>query len=260
MLKKKFHYLIQLQYLGFRYHGWQKQPNVKTVQYMVDRTLCFILGHENFKTLGSSRTDAMVSANQHLSELFIIEQQNEDELLTLLNKNLPADIRAIAVSAVDEKFQIIGSVKRKEYHYYFSYGQKPHPYSAPFMVNFQDDLDITLMQECAKYFEGTHNLKLYCHRPNENKTFIRKIEKCEIVKNDVLTASFFPENSYMLRVIGEGFLHHQLRLMMGTLIRVGTSVLTKQELLDSFKGEGDYPIGFIAPASGLHLFNNELEN
>ena len=47
-MQKKFFYLIELQFLGFRYHGWQKQKDVKTVQHMLDRTLHFILEHENY--------------------------------------------------------------------------------------------------------------------------------------------------------------------------------------------------------------------
>ena len=56
------YYLVHIQYLGFRFHGWQRQPGVKTVESMVVKTLAFILGHEDFKILGAGRTDAMVSA------------------------------------------------------------------------------------------------------------------------------------------------------------------------------------------------------
>ena len=64
MLQKRFFYLVNVQFLGYRFHGWQKQPNTKTVHLMIDRTLKYILGEQKFKTLGAGRTDAMVSANQ----------------------------------------------------------------------------------------------------------------------------------------------------------------------------------------------------
>ena len=57
---KKYYYVITIQYLGYRFHGWQKQPDVKTVHLMIDRTLNFILEGKKFKSLGSGRTDAMV--------------------------------------------------------------------------------------------------------------------------------------------------------------------------------------------------------
>ena len=71
MFTKKFYYLIDIQYLGYRFHGWQKQPKVKTLQFMVDRTLKFILEKQSFKTLAAGRTDAMVSANETAIELFL---------------------------------------------------------------------------------------------------------------------------------------------------------------------------------------------
>ena len=73
MIKKRFYYVITIQYLGYRFHGWQKQPNLKTVHLMIDRTFKFILEDKPFKTLASGRTDAMVSANASAFELFLYE-------------------------------------------------------------------------------------------------------------------------------------------------------------------------------------------
>lgn len=61
MQRKKFFYLIEIQYLGFRYHGWQKQPDVLTVEKMVERTLSYILDRRRFKVIAAGRTDAKVS-------------------------------------------------------------------------------------------------------------------------------------------------------------------------------------------------------
>ena len=195
-MHNKFYYLIELQFLGFRYHGWQKQKDVKTVQHMLDRTLQFILEHEDYKTLGASRTDAMVSAQHHFCELFIATEIDPKELLVELNKNLPADILCLGIKEVDESFQIISSKKEKEYHYYFSHGEKAHPYCSPFLINYQNDLDIDLMKQAAKLFEGSHNFKLYCYRSSGKTDFERTITTCEIIDNTFLTASFFPKNSF----------------------------------------------------------------
>ena len=62
MFKKTFYYLIKIQYLGYRFHGWQKQPNLKTVELMLQRTLKYVLQEQKFKILGAGRTDAMVSS------------------------------------------------------------------------------------------------------------------------------------------------------------------------------------------------------
>ena len=60
--------------MGYRFHGWQKQPNLKTVHLMIDKTLRYEMDGAAFKTLTSSRTDAMVSANESAFELFTFEE------------------------------------------------------------------------------------------------------------------------------------------------------------------------------------------
>ena len=95
---KKYYYLIYIQYLGYRFHGWQKQPTVKTLHLMVDRTLNYILEGNPFKTLSSGRTDAMVSAEKAAIELFLSEPiQDLSAFLELFNHNLPQDIRALNI-------------------------------------------------------------------------------------------------------------------------------------------------------------------
>lgn len=258
-MEKKFHYLLTFQYLGFRYHGWQKQPEVKTVQHMLDRTLHFILGHENFNTLGSSRTDTMVSALKTVCKITIGEDIEPETLFEKLNQNLPADIRALDVERTDKKFAVINHAKTKTYHYLFSNEDKTWPFSAPYMVNISDELDIDLMKVGAKFFEGTHNFKAYCYRPSEGKIFERHVEFSEISDNTLLSANFFPPNTYMYTVKGEGFMRHQIRLMMGALLKLGMGQISLDELKDSLKPEAE-PIGFVAPASGLILGDLNFKN
>ena len=66
-------YLIRIEFLGFRYHGWQKQPNFRSIQGMVDKTFEFIFQHNDFKTHGCGRTDAKVSADDYAFELFLLK-------------------------------------------------------------------------------------------------------------------------------------------------------------------------------------------
>ncbi len=94
------YYLIHIQYFGFRFHGWAKQPDVKTIHQMIDKTMWFVLGHDDFKTIGCSRTDSMVSANQSAFELFVKEDLDILAFLAKLNSNLPPDIRATKVEEV----------------------------------------------------------------------------------------------------------------------------------------------------------------
>ncbi|GAB1855636.1 tRNA pseudouridine(38-40) synthase TruA [Flavobacteriaceae bacterium MHTCC 0001] len=257
---KKYYYLINFQYLGYRFHGWQKQPNVKTLHLMVDRTLNYILEGNYFKTLVSGRTDAMVSAENATFELFLQHEiEDLDDFLKLFNYNLPQDIRALKIKEVDEKFNIINHPKTKEYLYLFTYGEKCHPFCAPIMTTILDDLDIDIMKQGAKLFEGEHYFKSYCYKPSDNGIFTRTIETCELIKNNIYTANYFPKKTYLLRVQGKGFMRNQIRLMMGTLIDLGKGKLTLKDIEDSLLPDNDINISYIAPASGLILNNVEFE-
>lgn len=256
MQRKRFYYLIKVQYLGYRLHGWQKQPDVKTVEGLITKTLRWVMPEAKFKILGTSRTDAMVSAQESAFELFKDHEPLEDlqEFLKLFNLNLPQDIRAVSIEEVDATFNIIQHPKVKEYAYLFSFGEKNHPFCAPMMANFQFDLDIEKMKEAAKLFQGRHNFKNYCVRVSEKSKFERKIVRAEIIENKEITASFFPKNSYIFHVSGEGFLRHQVRLMIGALILVGKGELSMEQIEESLQPATSHlQMDYIAPASGLIL-------
>jgi tRNA pseudouridine38-40 synthase len=252
-MTSNFYYLIHFQYLGFRYHGWQKQPGVKTVQQMVEKTITFILGHDRFKILASGRTDAKVSAERAAFELFVDEPLESSWIEREMNHNLPNDIRVLEVEEVDEHFNIIQSPRVKEYVYLFSSGARNHPFCAPFMVYMEESLNINLMKSAARLFEGEHDFIAFCTKPREDTQTKREILTSEIVENTLYQANFFPEVSYLFRIRGKGFLRHQVRLIMGALFAVGKGELTEQEITEALMGKRTEPMAYMAPQSGLIL-------
>jgi len=249
------YYIIKIQYLGFRFHGWQKQPEVNTVQRMVERTLAYVLGHKKFKTLAAGRTDAKVSVNETFIELFLDEGILDlENFMPLFNLNLPQDIKALEIEETDAKFNIIQHAKQKEYLYIFSFGEKIHPFAAPFMVAFPEELNISLMQEAATLFVGTHNFKNYTYKPTPTTNTVGTITTCELIENTMYKANFFPEKSYILRVIGEGFKRNQIRIMMARIMQLGKGEVDLKAIKKSLvEPENVLPITYIAPASGLIL-------
>ncbi|MCG8808363.1 tRNA pseudouridine(38-40) synthase TruA [Tenacibaculum finnmarkense] len=254
-------YLVTIQYLGFRFHGWQKQPNLKTGHLFLDKTLKFIFKGIRLKSLGVGRTDARVSATHFAFQLFIDQTVDFEQFMIDFNANAPGDMRALKIEDIDKKFNIIQHPKIKEYRYYFSYGEKNHPYAAPFLTRFRDQLDLEIMKEGAQLFEGFHNFKRYCTKPSEETKVERTIEYCRIEKNTELTASFFPKESFVLIVRGEGFLRNQIRLIMGGLHSLGKGEYGLDFIKDSLNPESDIEfIKNIAPASGLHLHKLEFKD
>lgn len=254
MFDKRYYYLLKIQYLGFRFHGWQEQPEVLTVERMMKRTFAYVLQHKKFKLLASGRTDAKVSANALYVELFLNDEPLPDEgFLELLNTNLPQDIRCLSITEVDKQFNVMDAPKEKEYLYLFSHGQKNHPFAAPYMVAIAQDLDIPLMQEAAQLFEGTHDFRTYAYKPNPETKTIGTINISEIVLNELYTANFFPEKSYIFRVSGKGFKRHQIRLMMGALFDIGTHKIDIDFIKKTLVPDNGIKLEHIAQASGLIL-------
>jgi len=254
MNRKRYYYIIELQYLGFRYHGWQKQPDVNTVQRMLERTLNYVLDQKS-KTLSVGRTDAMVSARQTYVELFVDDIPLDlEEFFPVFNLNLPPDIKGISIKETTKDFNIIQHPKIKEYQYLFAVGEKFHPFCAPFMVNIQESLNIPLMQQASKLFEGNHDFWSYAHRSNEKTQTEGSIISCKLELNEEYKANFFPKESYILTVRGEGFKRNQIRLMMGVLFDLGKGKID----LDFVKKTLDPKVNrikleHIAQASGLFL-------
>ncbi len=259
MLKYSNFYLIRIEFLGFRYHGWQKQPKFKSVHGMIDKTMEFILSHTNFKTLGCGRTDAKVSADDYAFELFINEDLVPEKLLHSLNKNLPSDIRAKSVKPVSGGFNIIQNAKIKEYHYHFSSGEKSHPFNAPFIRDFGKSLEMEQMREAAKMFEGIHNFKRFASKPAPNTNFEREILSSFIEPNTKFTGQFTASNAFVYKVSAKGFMRYQVRLMMGALVEVGRGVWTIEDLKQSLIDYNGKQIRHVAPSSGLTLHKVEFE-
>lgn len=255
MHKVRHYYLIRLQFLGFRYSGWQKQPGQRTIEGMLSKTIKFVLPDTTFKILGAGRTDSKVSALDAVFELFL---ENEplpelDSFLNIFNKNLPPDIRITEIVPTDANFNIIQHAKSKEYIYLFSFGEKNHPFCAPFVTGILEELNMDLVKEAAALFEGEHDFTAYTAQLKPGTKVVRTIDTCEVVPNSLLTANFFPKESYMLVVKGNGFMRYQIRMIMGALFQVGKGDLSLDQIKDSFDPTKGIVLNSIAPGSGLIL-------
>ena len=127
---------------------------------MIDKTLSYVLEHNDFKTLGGSRTDAMVSTTGFCVGTFCPSAFGTRFVLSDFNLNLPSDIRALSIEETDKHFNIIQNPKEKRYIYLFAHGEKAYPFSAPFLTTIQSELDIDNMKAGAKLLRENMNSKL----------------------------------------------------------------------------------------------------
>ncbi|KEO74942.1 tRNA pseudouridine(38-40) synthase TruA [Anditalea andensis] len=248
-------YLFWIQYLGFRYHGWQKQPNLKTIQGRLERVIRYVLGHDNFSILAAGRTDSGVSCENGAFELFNIDPIIIGAFIEEVNISLPDDIRLLSGQVVSSKFNIIQDVQSKEYRYYFTHGEKPHAFVAGNMAWVHGTLDIGLIEKAVDAFIGEHDFRRFCSKNKNTDNYVRKISEAEIIVVDPVFGNLYPEKVYCFRVKGTGFLMHQVRMMVGALFLIGQGKLTREDIKEALVSPDHLPLAGKAPAHGLVLNN-----
>lgn len=253
MQNRPFTYLFWIQYLGLRYHGWQRQPKVKTVQGTLERSIRYVLGHEDFTVLGASRTDSGVSCLKGAFELFLSSPLDPDPFLLTLNENLPSDIRILKGQRVPLDFNIIQDVDVKQYGYYFVTGDKPHPFFAGSLEYAGKTLDIPLMQKGAKLFIGKHDFRRFCSHGRQTDDFVREISRAEIAAAESIWGSIPADNVYVFRVRAGGFLMHQVRRMVAALILLGKGEMSMEDISKALVSPEKSAFPPKAPANGLVL-------
>lgn len=253
MQSRPFTYLFRIRYLGLRYHGWQAQKGVKTIQGTLHRTFRYLLGHEDFTLLGASRTDSGVSCLYGAFELFLREPTDASSLLEQANENLPPDIHLLSCRTVPASFNIIQDVSCKQYGYYFSFGEKPHPFFTGTLAYAGKSLDISLMERGALLFRGKHDFRRFCSPGKNTDDFHREIDYADLLAADRSLVPLVPENTRIFRVRGKGFLMHQVRRMAAALFLLGSGKLSLQMLETALLGTEAAPLAPKAPATGLVL-------
>ncbi len=260
MQSRPFSYLFSISYFGARYKGWAPQPNQPTVQRRLERVLRHVLGHEDFSLIGASRTDSGVSCIGGYVQLFLRELVDMNSLLPQFNEHLPQDIRLNSVRKVPANFNLIQSVKQKTYRYYFSNSTDFHPFASAFMVNVTEDLKWEKMNEACNSFVGKHDFKGFC-KPSENKTdYVREVLSSGICKTNEFLGHIFPKEIYFFEITGTGFLHHQVRIMMSAIWKIGIGKMEISEIGGRFESPDSFEKLPPAPANGLVVWETLLSN
>ncbi len=254
MLSRPFSYLFPISYYGARYKGWAKQKGQPTVEGKLDRVFRYVLGHEDFSFLGSSRTDSGVSCRSGFVQLFLREKQDLQSLLPEFNFNLGGEIRLNSVTEIPRSFNLIQAVKRKTYRYFFSDSEEFHPFASSMVTQVCKINFLPQMKENASLFVGKHDFRAFC-KLSENKTdYEREILEAKVYQSEDFQGAFFSEKVYCFEVTGTGFLHHQVRKMVTAIWHFSS---------EEIKGRLENPTGAwdvvpTAAANGLVLWETVL--
>ena len=253
-MNKPFSYLFTIAYYGARFKGWAKQAHQVTVEGKLEKVFCYVLGHQDFRLIGGSRTDAGVSCRQGFIQVFVKQEVLFQALLPTLNAHLEGQILLSQVRQVPRSFNLIQSIHAKTYRYFFSDAAEFHPFASALVCWLSPSHSLEQMRKNAKLFLGEHNFKAFCTASATKNNFVREIKSIDLGEMNLEEGAFFPNQVKYLEITGSGFLHHQVRKMMHAIWHSSSEeIAARLERPDDF-----WPAAPKAPALGLVLWETHL--
>ena len=254
MLNRPYSYLFSITYYGARFKGWAIQKGQPTLEGKLNRVFRFVLGHEDFRLIGSSRTDSGVSCRQGFVQVFLSEKMDLEALLPVLNLNLSGEIVLNSVKPVPREWNLIQSVSRKTYRYFFAPETNFPAFASAYLAQVHAFDAMELMKEKAKLFIGKHDFRAFCKITPTKSDFVREILHANVFLAKDFSGPFFPSEVYCFEVTGTGFLYHQVRKMVSAIWHFSPAEI--QDRLEN--PQNNWPQVPTAPAHGLILWETEL--
>ncbi len=231
-------------YDGTDYCGWQIQPNGITVEEVLNRELSRLTG-EDIHIIGASRTDSGVHALMNVAVFDTDSSIPPERMAYALNQRLPEDIIITKSDEVADGWHPRYQDKvRKTYEYHIYNAPVPNPLRRRYSAFVSFPMDVGKMRKGAKYLVGEHDFVSFCNvRTNVSDT-VRTVESITLTKCGA---------DIVIRITGNGFLYNMVRIIAGTLIRVGRGFYAPEKVKEILKERKRTAAGVTAPANGLVL-------
>ncbi len=235
-------------YDGTDYCGWQVQPNGITVEEVLNRELGRLTG-EDIHIIGASRTDSGVHALMNVAVFDTASSIPPERMAYALNKRMPEDI---VITKSDEvgadwhpRYQ---DNVRKTYEYHIYNAPVLNPLKRKYSAFVSFPMDVEKMRRGAAYLVGEHDFVSFCNvRTNVSDT-VRTVEDVTVTEDGA---------DIVIRITGNGFLYNMVRIIAGTLIRVGRGFYEPEKVREILEKKKRTAAGITAPACGLVLVEIE---
>ena len=239
-------YKMILTYDGTRYLGFERQKHTDmTIQGKLEGVLERMTGKQ-IEVIGCSRTDAGVHAKGMTANVKLDSGLSPKELCAYLNRYLPEDICVKEVSLASERFHSRYNASGKTYCYTCYIGDEKPVFDRKYVYTVEGDLNLAAMKKAAELLIGQYDFASFCANKKMKKSTVRTIDKIELVS----------KNGYLyITVHGDGFLHHMVRIMVGTLLEVGWGKRTPESMTELLEAKDRAKAGVTAPAQGLCLMS-----
>lgn len=234
---------LTIQYDGTDYHGWQIQPNGRTIQGELTRVLS-LLEHRPVTIYGAGRTDAGVHAEGQVANFFTQREVNLRQLRDAINGNLDRDIRIVHSELVSDAFNARCSAKAKTYRYRICNAEVVSPFVYRYVHQYRARLEIDRMRMAASELVGTHDFSAFTVADADVEDHVRTVSRLEVDASG---------GEIVIIVAGDGFLRYMVRTIAGTLIDVGRGKRTEGSVGEALLSCDRSNAGPTAPACGLTL-------
>ena len=252
-------FLLKIAYDGSTFSGWQRQPDKRTVQGVLEETLSFFTGID-VKLNGTSRTDAGVHALGQCASFkgdFSIPKEGlmkaaNDRLSGGMNhKNPVGDVEILSITEMPMDFHARFDCKGKTYRYVINNNSKKDIFRRNYSYWVPKPLDLSAMREGAEFIRGTHDFKAFqASGGNERETTVRTISDIKVFTDSGISGE---KNDVIIEVTGDGFLYNMVRIITGTLVEVGLKQKIPEDVRDIIESMDRTRAGHTAPAEGLYL-------
>lgn len=238
---------LVIAYDGTAYCGWQLQPGQPTIEAELNKALSELL-KEEITVIGASRTDSGVHALGNVAVFDTESHISPEKIGPAVNSRLPEDIRVQASVEVPLDFHPRRVKSRKTYEYRILNRKIALPTERLYTNFIYYDLDVTRMQAAAVYLIGEHDFKSFCSVKTQALDTIRTIYQLEVSQNgDIITIS----------ITGSGFLYNMVRIIAGTLIKIGRGAYPPERIAEMLAGGDRSLAGPTALPQGLTLIGIE---
>ena len=238
---------LTIAYDGTNFHGWQIQPELRTIQGELQAAFCKLFNHE-VNITGSGRTDAGVHAHGQVANVETVRTMDTDAVLRGANALLPVEIRILSVEEVSLEFHARRSARSKTYEYHVWRNPIVSPFQSRYVYAFRYPLDEDAVDRGSRYLLGTHDFTSFCSAATEIEDRTRTIFETSWDRS---------ENAWVFRIRGNGFLQYMVRTIAGTLLDIGQGRRTPEQVTELFEARDRRLAGPTLPAHGLHLIEVE---
>ncbi|HIK43727.1 MAG TPA: tRNA pseudouridine(38-40) synthase TruA [Leptolyngbyaceae cyanobacterium M65_K2018_010] len=235
---------LVVQYVGTHLHGWQWQPNARTVQAEIEAAIAAVLGYP-VRVSGAGRTDTGVHAAAQVAHFDAPAFIPAHRWAEILNARLPQDVLVRASVPVAAQWHAQFSAQWRRYRYTLYTGACPNLFVRPFVWHYYHRyLDQGKIQRALDAMVGYHDMTAF-HRARSGKghSWV-DLQQAQCHRRDAFLT---------VELQAKGFLYGMVRLIMGLLVQVGNGDITPEAFQSLWQQRQRHRVKYSAPAQGLCL-------